>query len=124
MANSFAHQPQSGEQQVSTDFPRWAYGPGGQAQIFERAEDIPEGWEDHPSKVRVADEVEESTEQVEESVSEVDMRVSLDEKKVPELQSMAEELGLDKNGKKSELIDRIVGKLVETQSEDPSAEVL
>lgn len=27
------------------------YGPGGQAKIFEREEDIPEGWFDHPSLV-------------------------------------------------------------------------
>ena len=32
-------------------FPTWAYGPGGQADIFHREEDIPAGWVDHPSKV-------------------------------------------------------------------------
>lgn len=30
------------------------YGPDGQAQIFDSAEDVPEGWEDHPSKVKGA----------------------------------------------------------------------
>ena len=32
-------------------WPSWRYGPGGAAAIFERPEDVPEGWEDHPSKV-------------------------------------------------------------------------
>ena len=32
-------------------WPSWRYGPGGQAAIFECAEDVPKGWEDHPSKV-------------------------------------------------------------------------
>jgi hypothetical protein len=33
------------------DFPAWYYGPEGQQQVFQRAEDVPEGWQDHPSKV-------------------------------------------------------------------------
>ena len=32
-------------------FPSFRYGPGGAAQIFQRAEDVPEGWFDHPSLV-------------------------------------------------------------------------
>lgn len=35
-------------------FPTWAYGPNGKSGIFERAEDIPAGWTDHPSKVKAA----------------------------------------------------------------------
>lgn len=34
-----------------SDFPAWFYGPDGAAAIFERAEDIPEGWADSPAKV-------------------------------------------------------------------------
>lgn len=32
-------------------FPTWAYGPDGQSGIFNSADEIPSGWEDHPSKV-------------------------------------------------------------------------
>jgi hypothetical protein len=39
------------ENAVQPDTRVWAYGPGGQAQIFDHPEQIPEGWEDHPSKV-------------------------------------------------------------------------
>lgn len=37
---------------VDKEFPRWYYGPDGQSKIFERGEEVPEGWEDHPSKVK------------------------------------------------------------------------
>jgi hypothetical protein len=33
-------------------FPSWRYGPGDQARIFDCAEDVPKGWQDHPSLVR------------------------------------------------------------------------
>lgn len=33
------------------DFPAFYYGPGDQKRVFQSAEDVPEGWEDHPSKV-------------------------------------------------------------------------
>lgn len=36
---------------VHQAWPSWRYGPNGQAQIFEHEEQVPEGWEDHPSKV-------------------------------------------------------------------------
>jgi hypothetical protein len=36
---------------MKNDFPAWYYGPEGQSDVFERAEDVPEGWQDHPSKV-------------------------------------------------------------------------
>lgn len=32
-------------------FPSFRYGPGGTSAIFDCEEDVPEGWEDHPSKV-------------------------------------------------------------------------
>lgn len=31
-------------------WPSWRYGPKGEAQIFDREEDVPKGWKDHPSK--------------------------------------------------------------------------
>ncbi len=34
------------------EFPCWAYGPDGEAEIFEAAGDIPAGWVDHPLKVK------------------------------------------------------------------------
>jgi len=39
------------DQEVKTDSRVWAYGPGGQSAIFNHEKEIPEGWEDHPSKV-------------------------------------------------------------------------
>jgi len=32
-------------------WPGWFYGPNGAAEIFQCREDVPAGWEDHPSKV-------------------------------------------------------------------------
>lgn len=34
-----------------SNFPSWRYGPNGAAQVFQSAEDVPEGWHDHPSLV-------------------------------------------------------------------------
>lgn len=36
-------------------FPTWRYGPNDQADIFHSSADVPKGWEDHPSKVKVAE---------------------------------------------------------------------
>jgi len=33
------------------DWPAWRYGPNGQSDIFQREEDVPEGWVDHPDNV-------------------------------------------------------------------------
>lgn len=35
---------------MTNEFPSWRYGPDGAAEIFERAEDVPAGWVDHPCK--------------------------------------------------------------------------
>lgn len=29
-------------------FPSWRYGPDGEAKVCEDADDVPEGWADHP----------------------------------------------------------------------------
>jgi hypothetical protein len=41
-----------------TTFPTWLTGPNGERRVFERAEDVPEGWVDglHPS-VRIVDRI-------------------------------------------------------------------
>lgn len=31
-------------------WPAWRYGPNGERAIFQRAEDVPAGWEDTPAK--------------------------------------------------------------------------
>lgn len=36
-------------------FPSWRFGPGGKSAVFDRAEDVPEGWADHPAKVKPTD---------------------------------------------------------------------
>lgn len=35
-------------------FPSCRYGPGGACAVFDCEEDVPAGWEDHPSKVKCA----------------------------------------------------------------------
>jgi hypothetical protein len=35
-------------------WPGWYYGPDNASAIFESADEVPEGWEDHPSKVKAA----------------------------------------------------------------------
>ena len=35
---------------MSSGFPCWMYGPNGESDVFERAEDIPAGWADAPGK--------------------------------------------------------------------------
>lgn len=37
--------------EIDNSWPAWYHGPNGQSEIFDRAEDVPEGWVDHPSKV-------------------------------------------------------------------------
>lgn len=33
-------------------WPGWFYGPNGEAEIFQSRDEVPKGWEDHPSKVK------------------------------------------------------------------------
>lgn len=35
---------------MDEEFPRWFYGPNGEADVFQSADEVPEGWLDHPSK--------------------------------------------------------------------------
>lgn len=35
-------------------FPRWMYGPDGQAGVFQQPADVPTGWVDHPGKLKPA----------------------------------------------------------------------
>lgn len=34
---------------MNTEFPKWMYGPNGEAGIFANVKDIPEGWKDTPA---------------------------------------------------------------------------
>lgn len=36
---------------VDKEYPKWMYGPNDESRIFQRDEQIPKGWEDHPEKV-------------------------------------------------------------------------
>ncbi len=36
---------------MTNKWPAWFYGPNSAAKIFSTAADVPEGWQDHPSKV-------------------------------------------------------------------------
>lgn len=33
------------------NWPAWFYGPNGQSDVFDSADEVPAGWQDHPSKV-------------------------------------------------------------------------
>ena len=35
---------------MDSKWPAWYYGPAGEAQVFENADDVPKGWKDHPAK--------------------------------------------------------------------------
>ena len=37
------------EAAIDTNWPAWRYGPGGVGEIFNSADEVPEGWVDHPS---------------------------------------------------------------------------
>lgn len=43
----------SEEPKKTPGWPSWRYGPDGACKVFDREEDAPAGWEDHPSKVAV-----------------------------------------------------------------------
>lgn len=36
---------------TKTYWPSWRYGPNGAAAVFNSPSEVPDGWEDHPSKV-------------------------------------------------------------------------
>lgn len=42
---------QKGEKYQHQAWPAVRYGPNGQADIFQSADEVPEGWVDHPSKI-------------------------------------------------------------------------
>ena len=42
---------ETASEDASNAWPKWFFGPAGASDIFESAEDVPEGWVDHPSKV-------------------------------------------------------------------------
>lgn len=35
---------------IRSSWPAWFYGPNGASRVFEREEEVPEGWYDHPAK--------------------------------------------------------------------------
>lgn len=37
---------------MAKDYPRWMYGPNDQSRIFQKDDQIPTGWQDHPDKVK------------------------------------------------------------------------
>lgn len=39
---------------VHQDWPSFRYGPNGERQVFQRPEDVPEGWQDSPNFVQAA----------------------------------------------------------------------
>lgn len=34
------------------NWPAWFFGPGGESKIFNKPEDVPKGWADHPDKAK------------------------------------------------------------------------
>lgn len=91
-------------------WPAWRYSPTGEAKIFERAEDVPEGWEDNPNNFKKY-EIKQSKGSPEGKSANDDFQ----SKKYPELREIAKGLGLEvKVGmKKTDLVELITAKLAE-----------
>lgn len=106
-------------------FPGWRYGPNGEAQIFEHEEDVPQGWTDNPNDFKKDGVVDETggtlaatnspTATVETPLTEQELDEGLQKKSMSELWKMAKDLGIDKAGKKPELVARIKAKLQEAK---------
>lgn len=108
------------------EYPKYMFGPNGEARVFERPEDIPEGWRETINEVAdkkpASKSVSKGSKQAkvvsfdeESEISTEDMFEHLKSKGMSELWKMAKELGIDKSGKKPELIERIVAKLQSVQ---------
>lgn len=50
-------QPGAAPVYVHQDWPSFRYGPNGESKVFQRAEDVPEGWQDSPNFVTAAKEI-------------------------------------------------------------------
>lgn len=66
---------------TSRDWPSWRYGPGQQAAIFNSEEEVPDGWEKHPSEVK----------EPKTKVAKADETSEFDKLTVPELQAACTE---------------------------------
>jgi len=119
------------------EYPKFMFGPNGESKIFDRPEDIPEGWSDSPHGPFGVPDVEKpdaekekpvskpvskgskkavnASNDKEEDVSIEDMFEHLKTRGMPELWKMAKDLKIDKSGKKLELIERIVAELQSAQ---------
>lgn len=84
-----------------TSWPAWYYGPNNQAEIFQNADEVPEGWADHPSKVGGAAEEPEGEED-EEGEDELTAEAVADAFKQDELTAM-----IDSANKEREEDDQI-----------------
>lgn len=106
-------------------FPGWRYGPNGESQIFESEEDIPQGWTDNPNDFKKNGVVDETGVPIvnadspaatgETPLTAEEMDEGLQSKSMSELWKMAKDLGISKEGKKTELIGRIKAKLQEVE---------
>lgn len=115
-------------------FPGWRYGPNGEAQIFEREEDVPEDWTNNPNVFKRTISAEKNEGAAGENPDSINTpegvpaaslgenKLTIDEikgelgkKSMKELLKMASELELAKGGKKVELIERIAQKLYENR---------
>jgi len=107
------------------EFPKWMYGPNGESQIFNSEVEILEGWQDHPSKVEgfkeaVSETQEELQEEVvkgidpsDEAITQEAIKANLEKTAMPKLWKMCKDLGISKEGKKNEVVDRIFATLEE-----------
>lgn len=95
---------------IPIKFPGWRYGPNGEAEIFQKEEDVPEGWTDNPNDFKKAE-----TEHLSDSPEGDLLHDELKAKPFPELRNMAKDLGIEiKIGtKKTDLVDLITAKLTE-----------
>lgn len=113
---------------VKSEYPKYMFGPNGKGKIFNSPEEIPAGWVDSLQKLQAAPQIPnvvakgpaKTTKTVQEDVSMSDlsneeMYAYLDSMKIHELWAMAKQIGVDKAGKKPEVIERIIEKLQAAQ---------
>ena len=113
---------------VKLEYPKYMFGPNGKGKIFNSPEEVPAGWVDSLQKLQEAPrtpaDVVSAPAKVTKTVSDdvpmsdlskEEMFAYLDSKKIHELWAMAKQIGVDKAGKKPEVIERIIEKLQAAQ---------
>ena len=115
---------------VKSEYPKYMFGPNGKGKIFNSPEEIPAGWVDSLQKLQEvpqtpADVVSAPVKPIKTvsedvsigDLSKEEMFAYLDSKPMTEVWAMAKQIGVEKKGKKPEVIERIIQKIQEAQEQ-------